>query len=155
MQCAQCHGENGEGTDMGYIIQHPVPDYATWVIRNGRPKGSFGIKMPHYDESTLTDQQLEEILRWLKSLEKPRTGEELYNVYCANCHGLDGRGGDSQVDVQHEWGSTHEIWEYVRYGAGENLYEKRGDYMPKWNESEITEVDIALITDHLRVLHFQ
>lgn len=146
-KCASCHGANGEGNSKGYIVQQPVIGYSTFVIRNGRPGAGFADPMPKYTTTDLSDKQLTEMLTWLKSIPKPTTGKGLFNVYCANCHGADGRGGVSGEAVR---GKNYLA--IVRFGHGGTNYSNRRSYMPAWSASEITDAEVALMQAYGRTL---
>jgi cytochrome c oxidase cbb3-type subunit III len=115
--CAGCHGQNGKG---GAAIALNDPVYLAIaddsVVRQAATNGVAGISMPAFAESAggmLTQNQVDIIVhgirqRWAKADalhgENPppysaagpgdsSRGAEVYGVYCASCHGLQGRGG--------------------------------------------------------------
>src|SRR5687767_1034130 len=47
-ECATCHGPQGEGSVKGPDLQHPVRDFYTWVVRNGRMHPNFPEPMPRF-----------------------------------------------------------------------------------------------------------
>ncbi|MCA9707105.1 MAG: cytochrome c [Myxococcales bacterium] len=150
--CAPCHGMSGEGTALGYEVQHPVRIYSDWVVRNGRPGTEFeGSAMAAYDPSVASDTQLEEIWDYLDTFPQPTTGEGLYLDYCRNCHGADAHGGVTGVDL-HEPGAMLELFEKVR--EGENLANPgaRTSYMPAFDTTWLTDEEIQLIADHILTL---
>jgi len=149
--CALCHGRNGEGTDDGPRIQQPIYSYSTWVVRNGRTTLNGG-SMPDFSEEVLSESQLVDMLTWLRSIEKPTTGAGIYEVYCSHCHGVNGRGGESQQDITHDAHRSSEIFHMVRNGHGGNNYSDRGEYMPSWNDLEISDQEVQLIIGHLQEL---
>lgn len=149
--CAPCHGNDGEGTALGYGIQHPVRDYSTWVVRNGRPPGNDelpGSVMVAYAPGSLEDATLEEIWDYLDTFPQPTTGEELYMDYCRNCHGMDALGGITAVDIR-EPEALLEIFEKVREGENVGAYASRGSSMPAFDESRISDAEIQLIADYV------
>jgi len=148
--CAVCHGVEGQGTLLGPELQHPVPDYATWVARNGRLSETYPGDMAAYGESLVTDQQLEEIWTWLGSFPQPTTGEGLYEDYCAGCHGSDALGG--RVDKRIDDKGANDLGEKVHQGAGGTNYASAILYMPGWTASEISEGEIALIAEYIATL---
>ena len=150
--CAACHGTDGEGTPLGYEIQHPVRDYSTWVVRHGRPAGNPelpGSVMVAYEPGTLPDATLEEIWDYLDTYPQPTTGEALYMDYCRNCHGEDAAGGITGVDIRPELG---EIFEKVREGENVGAWSNRPEAMPAFDESRLTDAEIQLIADHVATL---
>lgn len=153
--CSPCHGTRGEGKAMlGPEIQHPVRDFATWVVRNGRmghPDFKSSV-MAGYTEAALPKATLDGIFDWLSTpaLPKPTTGEALFKDFCANCHGADGSGGASGEGITNA--PKSEIQEKVREGNGGTQYSKRTGYMPKWSTTELTDAELGLIYDHLQTL---
>ncbi|MCB9523181.1 MAG: c-type cytochrome [Myxococcales bacterium] len=142
-QCAGCHGEQGEGAALGPQIRSPVAGYATWVIRNGREGVGFGSPMPGYDAQVLPDAQLSELLTWLGGFPKPRDGAGLYGRFCANCHGVGGRGGPVGASLRGE--GYGDFLETVREGEGGRRYGSRRDYMPAWTRAQLTDAEVQAI----------
>lgn len=152
--CAPCHGNEGEGTALGYALQHPVRDYSTWVVRNGRPPGNPelpGGVMNAYGPETLPDETLEEIWDYLDSFPLPTTGETLYLDHCRNCHGEDAMGGITGVSVLTAEAML-ELFEKVREGENVGLYELRAEAMPRFDPSRISDAEVQLVADYLATL---
>lgn len=153
--CAPCHGNEGQGTALGYALQHPVRDYSTWVVRNGRPTGNPelpGSVMTAYAVGTPSDATLEEIWDYLDDFPQPTTGEGLYLDYCRNCHGEDALGGVTGVSLR-EPEALLEIFEQVREGEGEDVgYGTRTESMPRFDETRLSDAEIQLIADHVAAL---
>src|SRR5688572_24130220 len=83
--CSVCHGPEGAGlADKGPEIQHPVIDFSTWVVRNGRTHPGYKEPMPKATADMLPDAQLQGIFAHLAKPPKPTTGEGLYKDYCLN-----------------------------------------------------------------------
>ncbi|HYO95126.1 MAG TPA: cytochrome c [Polyangiaceae bacterium] len=150
--CAVCHGAKGEGVAMlGPEIQHPVRDYATWVIRNGRsghPSFSKSV-MPANNATMLPDAALNGMLDALAALPKPTTGEALYKDYCANCHGDKGTNGPAAHSAK---ATTAITTMHVRSGHNLTQYSMRAKYMPKWMSSELSDAEIGSISTYLNSL---
>jgi cytochrome c oxidase cbb3-type subunit 3 len=103
--CAACHGSNGNG-GVGVPLALPsfidsVPDdYLRKTIRHGRP----GRVMPAF--RLLSDAQVDAIVSHVRGFGKVKApvlsdqpvkgdskhGEQLFQKYCAACHGVDGHG---------------------------------------------------------------
>ncbi len=149
--CASCHGVDGAGLGTrGPEIRNPVRGYATWVIQNGRVGHPwYTDSMPRYTTAMLSTTQLGEILTWLASASHPTTGQSLYNRFCSNCHGKDGRGGPSGKRVT---GELDEVSTIVRRGHGGTNYAQRGDYMPKWSTSELSNAEVDAIRAYIGTL---
>lgn len=146
--CAKCHGITGEGTDKGYELRHPVREYSTFVVRNGRPGLEFPMsQMSAYETSLLSDSQLEEILDFLSDMPQPTTGEGLYLDYCANCHGADALGGVVGQDLDEK--TFTDILTQVREGDGDNNYALRDMYMPSWTNAELSDEEVQRISEYV------
>ena len=145
--CAECHGEIGEGVaDKGYELQHPTREYFDWVTRNGRDGDGFLDPMPSYDETIITPEQLEAIWDYLDTPAKPTTGEGLYADYCASCHGDDGRGGVVGIGANHsEPGFTF----HVQEGFPNVPFGDRAGYMPGYDASWLSTAELALMKEYL------
>lgn len=150
--CASCHGAKGEGVPMmGPEIQHPVRDYSTWVVRNGRqghPSFSKSV-MAAFNQGALPDATLNAIFDWLSApgLPKPTTGAALYADYCATCHGATGAGGPANHDAKGE--PLSKALSMVRSGHSLTQFSSRTGYMPKWSAAELTDAEVGLIVDYL------
>jgi mono/diheme cytochrome c family protein len=150
--CATCHGARGEGVAMlGPELQHPVRDFSTWVIRNGR-MGNPGFPtsvMTAYTESALPNPTLQAIFDWLSTptLAKPTTGAALYADFCSNCHGATGVGGTAAHDAKGE--PLSKALTMVRGGHNLTQFSSRTGYMPKWSTTELTDAEVGLIVDYL------
>lgn len=145
-RCAGCHGAEGEGTDRAPQLRFEAPDYASWVVRNGRVSTEFPVDMPVFDD--VSDEQLEEILDWLSSFPAPTDGHGLYARYCGNCHGPDASGGVVGVDL---WDDTIDT-DQVREGSGGSSFGSRRIFMPAWDVATISEGQLASIADYLAAL---
>lgn len=148
--CASCHASDGAGTARGPEVRNPVAGYATWVIQNGRAGHPwFTDSMPRYSSTMLTSSQLNGILSWLQSSQHPTTGQGLYIRFCGTCHGADGRGGTTGKRIT---GNAGDIPEIVRRGHGGTNYSSRGNYMPSWSTSEITNTELTAIRTYVQSL---
>jgi mono/diheme cytochrome c family protein len=150
--CATCHGERGVGVEMkGPEIQHPVRDFSTWVVRNGRSgHPSFpDSKMEAYPVAAIPDATLSAIFDALSTpaLPKPTTGEALYKDYCANCHGATGTGGTANHPAKGQ--PLQKAMEMTRQGHQLTKFSTRTAYMPKWSTTELSDAEIKSIVDYL------
>ena len=75
---------------------------------------------------------------------QPTDGAGLYADYCANCHGADGRGGVSQLDLNAE---VHETAEFAENGANVTDYTNRTGYMPAL---DLTPQEIDAIIEYMQ-----
>jgi mono/diheme cytochrome c family protein len=150
--CASCHGQKGEGVPtIGPEIQHPVRDYSTWVVRNGRQgHPSFpNSVMPAFPQSALADATLTALFDAVSTpvLAKPTSGAALYTDYCANCHGATGVGGTAGHNAKGQ--PLSKALSMVRSGHSLTQFSSRTAYMSKWSTSELTDAEVGLIVMHL------
>jgi mono/diheme cytochrome c family protein len=145
--CSVCHGPEGEGTDKGPEIQHPVVDFSTWVIRNGRMHPNFVMPMPKYAPDQLSDAQVKGILDYLAARAKPTTGAALYKDYCQNCHGADAKGGVTMRNIADK--PVTKFLDDVRKGHHPGEFVNRREFMPKWSAAELSDAEIRLIFMHV------
>jgi len=148
--CAACHGAEGQGTPLGPELRHPVADYSTWVVRNGRASETYPGPMVAFTDTLISDVQLEEVWAWLGSFDVPPTGQGLYEDYCANCHGADALGG--RVGKHIEDKELADLQEKVRAGEGGNAFGNSALYMPHWGSAELSDTQLALIAEYIATL---
>jgi len=142
--CVPCHGNQGAGVaGHGPEIQHPVVDFATWVIRNGRMHPDYPDAMLKFTVDQLSDAQLQGILTYLAAPPKPTTGQALFMDFCANCHGANAAGGVTMRPINTE--PMTKFTSMVRSGHNLGQFSGRRDFMPKWSTTELTDADIKLI----------
>ncbi len=123
--CAGCHGQDGHGNGaLGLANPIYLAIASDETIRRVTARGVSGTLMPAFAKSsggTLTDDQIEILVRemrarWGKPDEAlgvtpppylaiepgdPNRGAAAYGIFCAGCHGLEGKGtakGSSIVD---------------------------------------------------------
>jgi mono/diheme cytochrome c family protein len=144
--CKLCHGEHGVGSLLAYAIQHPVRDYSNWVTRNGRATTTFAKPMEKFGPDKLSDAQLSLIWDYLDQPPQPTAGQALYDDYCANCHGTDGRGGPTTRPLANE---EKEVNTLVRMGHNIGKYDMRHDSMPAFTTMRISDAELKLIYDHV------
>lgn len=141
--CKSCHGEQGVGGPLSPAIDHPVRDYATWVVRNGRPLiAPWPKAMEKVGTDKLSDAQLNLIWDYLDQPPQPTTGETLFKDYCANCHGADGKGG---VVMRPLAGEGKNVLKLVRSGKSIGQYAMRHDSMPAFSTMRISDAELNLI----------
>jgi mono/diheme cytochrome c family protein len=142
--CLPCHGSDGKGVaGHGPDIQHPVVDFSTWVIRNGRTHPDFPDAMPQFTTASLSDADLQSILAFLAAFPKPTTGMGLFVDFCANCHGADAAGGVTMRPIATE--PMTAFMTNVRNGHSAGMFSNRREFMPKWTATQITDAEIRSI----------
>jgi mono/diheme cytochrome c family protein len=145
-ECKLCHGELGAGTPLAPEIQHPVRDYALWVVRNGRAQTTFLKPMEKWGTDKLSDAQVMLIFDYLDTPPQPTTGKALFDDYCANCHGADGKGGPTMRNIVNE---VQNVLKEVRSGKSVGQYQMRHDSMPKFSTMRISDSELNLIHDYV------
>jgi len=113
--CALCHGEQGEGyaADNANALNNPDflavadDDFLRAALRQGRP----GTPMSAWGSEwggPLSDDDLDTLVAHIRNWETREPvdtlaitvegeidrGQDIYDVYCLDCHGVDGNGGD-------------------------------------------------------------
>ncbi len=147
-QCAVCHGAQGEGSAAAYPIQNPVAGYAAYVVRTGRPGVGFPDPMPAFSLQEVSNPQLQEVLAWLGGRPDPTTGVDLFNRYCANCHGSGAAGGVVDKDIRGE--TLANVIDAARNGFGGLDYATRDMFMPGRPAAELTDGELQLIANYLQ-----
>jgi mono/diheme cytochrome c family protein len=144
--CKLCHGEQGLGTPLAPEIQHPVREYDTWVVRNGRAMTTFLKPMEKWGTDKLSDAQLMLIFDYLDQPPQPTTGQALYMDYCANCHGADAKGGPTTRNILME---VQNVLKQVRAGKNVGQYQMRHDSMPVFSTMRISDPELVMIRDYV------
>jgi mono/diheme cytochrome c family protein len=144
--CRACHGDQGVGGPLAYEIVHPVRDYSTWVVRNGRAQTTFPQPMDKWDTTKLSDAQLMLIFDYLDEPPQPTTGKALYDDYCASCHGADAKGGPTMRPLTNEVGK---VLTQARSGKNVGKFARRRDYMPAFPSSDLSDAELMLIRDYV------
>jgi len=115
--CAGCHGQYGQGSAaLGLTNPIYLAIASDETIRRATARGIPGALMPAFAKSsggTLTDEQIEVLVReirarWARPIETlgvtpppysptepgdPIRGATAYGIFCAGCHGPEGKGG--------------------------------------------------------------
>jgi cbb3-type cytochrome c oxidase subunit III len=169
--CAACHGANGEGTavaptlnTLDLLTRYTTSDL-TRIVNQGVP----GTIMAGWDAILSDDETaavVEFLVRWdevaqsgvvmpiLKeelldmSPEAIASGQQLYDLLCTQCHGVDAYGSPMApaLNNQQFLADTPDaaIQQIIAYGVPNTV-------MPAWT-GYLTEADIAAITAFLRSL---
>jgi mono/diheme cytochrome c family protein len=146
--CRGCHEAQANGTHQAPQLHFIKEDYARWIIRNGRY--NLNVRMPQFGEESLTETQLDEIIVWLSSFERPTTGAGLYRVFCEHCHGADATGGEVRKDITNDITTPSLVLDMIRRGSGGTDYLKRSDYMPARSEEELSGAEAQLIIEYIQ-----
>jgi mono/diheme cytochrome c family protein len=144
--CLVCHGERGVGTMLAPDIQHPIRDYATWVVRHGRAVTTFAKPMEVWGPEKLSDADLMLIFDYLDTPPKGTTGQALFKDFCANCHGADAKGGVVKHDITTE---VDEIPTRVRMGAHAGEFQEREEFMPVFSTTILSDAEVQLIRSYV------
>jgi mono/diheme cytochrome c family protein len=127
VECARCHGDNGQGGSNDFLNPRTgqrsrvqVPELKSVFARYEEPPEGFkdarayiketiergrpGTDMPTWGAEfggPLTDQQIEDIINWMESIqgevkiEAGASGQQIFSQNCASCHGPGGSGGSA------------------------------------------------------------
>ncbi len=161
--CAQCHGIEGGGA-IGPAIgsEQFLFDVSDDQIRQLIKVGVPGSRMAAYGldyGGALTDEQIEAIVVYLRTLEENEldvpewrfplaqeglSGNELFNLACATCHGLDlsGAEGIPALGARSDASEETDARLIARIREGK-------DAMPSFAGS-LTDAQMQLIVDYLR-----
>ena len=144
--CKLCHGEQGVGSPIGPELQHPVRDYASWVVRNGRTQTTYPKPMDKWGQDKLSDLQLSLIFDYLSKPPQPTSGQALFLDYCGNCHGADARGGPTGRNLLNE---VDKIEPLVRDGKNGGQFQLRKDFMPSFPSNTLNDSELKLVHDYV------
>jgi mono/diheme cytochrome c family protein len=81
LECATCHGAEGEGGSGSALKETPLVDSWVHVVRGG--KGT----MPSWGPDEIADEKLIGVLNFCIT-ENDVDGQTTYQTMCANCHGF-------------------------------------------------------------------
>lgn len=161
--CAQCHGIEAHGglgpaLNSKQFLQSVTDEQVRQLIAVGIP----GSPMAAYSidfGGTLTQEQIEATVAYLRSLEKETpdfpdwryplaqenlSGRDLFNMACAGCHGLDLKGGE----VAPELGPGSDAEEESDDRLSLRITDGK-DEMPAFGGT-LDETQIRLIVEYLR-----
>jgi mono/diheme cytochrome c family protein len=153
--CSTCHGDNGEGrAGLATEIRHTPTNYSNWVVRNGRIDAGTGkptsmIAFPDAMTAALTSisaADLATVQAWLQALPRPTSPANMYNDFCANCHGTEHTGGSTNVSLVGV--TAAEVRMNVRTGVGTDP-SQRDAYMPAFAETDVTTPELEQIITYI------
>lgn len=172
--CAICHGEDGTG-GMGIplssasFLDAASTHYIKQTIRLGRP----GRVMPSF--YWMPEADIEAIIDYINSWRKtpprvwsartiegnPETGKQLYQTYCASCHGENAQGGKGTgmhfsrpTDIPvtatalNNQGFLHSVADEMLYFIIK--YSRQGSIMPAASQLGLSRQQINHIVSYIR-----
>ncbi len=145
VNCSVCHGADALGGELGPGVRYSDSGFAHFLVREGRESMTYPAPMIPIGEEALTDAEVDLIVDYLWSFPKPTTGEELFLQVCSGCHGADGRGGPTGRSVA---GEGHAAERLVRNGHS-GAYDDRREFMPSYDQQQITDQELQLLIAHL------
>lgn len=136
--CLNCHGENGQGEGelpgTNLNNRNFLNTYSNDDLYNQIMAGRVAARMPEYG-SILSETEINQLVSLIRSwqtesidLEAPTAfngdsvnGGKLYELYCANCHGLTGSGLNSTAAALGnpdflDYTTDEQIWKSAAYG---------------------------------------
>lgn len=147
--CAACHGAQGQGTSLAPPLAPPPLELQALIAYVRQPTG----KMPPVPVSTASDQDLDDIYAFLKSIAPPpssanqlkgnaENGKKLFLAYgCYECHGRQGAGAAIAPRIGPPALSLAAVLRYVRAPTGQ---------MPPYTEKVASDQDLADIYSYLK-----
>ena len=146
--CSACHGADATGGDLGPNVRYVDSGLSHFLVREGRESMTYPAPMVPIPEESLSDEGVDLIVEYLWSFPKPTTGEELFQQICAKCHGADGAGGPTGRPVI---GEAHAAEQIVRNGHN-GAYDDRREFMPAYDQQQITDQELQLIIAYIETL---
>ena len=189
MHCSDCHGIDAAGgtndyldPNIGEVRTVQVPELRTIFARYPEPpslttrgfifetiqRGRPGTDMPTWGNQfggPLTDQQIDDIVNYLESIQETPTiepgadGASLFAQFCAACHGQSGSGGSGPaMQGGSEVAQFPELADHIAFviegsrpGAAYGTSGQGTGGMPGWG-SVLTEEQIAAVVEYERSL---
>jgi mono/diheme cytochrome c family protein len=147
--CVGCHGDSGQGTNVGPQIASPDLDQATLMRFVRQPSGS----MPAFSADVVSDKELADIFAYIHSVAvtKPAEpllsgdatkGKKLFTNYgCYECHGTEGQGAITGARIGPPAISQSVFTHYVHRPTGQ---------MPPYTDKVVSGQDLADIYSFLK-----
>ena len=133
-RCATCHGDRGEGTDLGPQIRGLGPAAYDFVLTTGRMPIPRPVSQPVRKPPAFNADEIDALVAYLEGLEPggvpipavdPEAGnlsqgQQVYQANCAACHGATGGGAAFGRSIAPGLGraTALQVAEAVRYGPG-------------------------------------
>jgi len=98
--------------------------------------------MAAFAPNKLSDAQLTLIWDYLAQPPQPTTGKALYEDYCANCHGADGKGGPTSRAITNELAN---LKAQTRKGSKLGQFQQRREFMPAFTTTQLSDAEVNSI----------
>jgi cytochrome c oxidase cbb3-type subunit 3 len=152
--CATCHGANGQGSISGPDLTNNTWQYGGSLndIRKSITDGRNGV-MPAMGMA-LSDEGKTQILVYVQNLSAPtqadtetlQAGQNLYEIFCASCHGIAGTGTQAlgAPDL------TDNVWLHGHEESAirDVIMSGRSSIMPA-HKTLLNDADIILLTNYV------
>jgi mono/diheme cytochrome c family protein len=140
--CGGCHGAAAEGgTAPALAGELPAYDEFGQIVREGTDR------MPAYDESQITDAELQRLHDWLQAqapVQPPAAPEELWaDAGCGACHGADAEGASATALAGLE----------APYGEFERVVRDGTEGMPAYSADRISDEALRSMYEWLGAAH--
>jgi cbb3-type cytochrome c oxidase subunit III len=174
--CVICHGSDGTGNGLlaGRLETKPAdltdPSLAKkrdheifQIIEGTAPHGRVSENMPQWGHA-LPQNHIDSLVYYIRYLNRtkyptsgnPVGGKQVYDAYCTDCHGKDGKGGGTLAMVYNMKPADHtnsmemnkmdnqELKDYIKTGDDTTL-------MPGW-KGVLTDKEIDDVVSYIRLL---
>jgi len=180
--CQLCHGEQGKGDGPLAKQMEITPADLTTTVRSrsdtilkkiisgrgrqtitGRDRHNLiSEAMPKWTD-VFSDTQIDALIAFLRFLSRsehrlmgdPEIGQDLYQLYCATCHGEYGEGDGPMTQLINIEPADHSNANVMRRIDNDELVRSiqlgRGRYMPGW-KGVLTDEEIEALVSYIRLL---
>lgn len=176
--CFLCHGMDGKGEGpLTSKLNAPVEDLTNnadlgkksdrdlfRIIQGTAPHGSVNSSMPQWGLA-IPGPQIQFLISYIRFLHQskhplmadPEIGRDVYQRYCAVCHGSEGRGNGALTNVMEMKPADHTNTKLMDELTNERLAELIRDggvssrLMPGWKEI-LSEGEIKAVISYIRLL---
>lgn len=163
MHCSACHGDNGQGSNVGPSLIGKSAADIHFMLDTGRMPAAA----PHVNEThkapRFTDVQMSQIVRYVQSFTPdvkhtrlPKimpgniaNGRLLFNENCAQCHGAAGNGasvGYDNVAPSLMHATVFQVAEAIRVGP---------NVMPRFGRDVLSDQDVSDIARYINFVQTQ
>jgi cytochrome c oxidase cbb3-type subunit 3 len=146
-KCAACHGLTADGLDgkAANLVEYGTQDHIEHVITNGsKGLGYPGGEMPAGLMAGASSADVKAVASYVaKGMQG--AGKDQYNMYCASCHGEDGKGMYGTFPDLTVYGSVDFAINAIKHGKKGNIGE-----MPSFaKEGTMTDIQYKAVSTYI------